>query len=400
MTPAMGFLSTTVREYRHKLMHDTMDRVGLDALAFTTADFFQFATNFSTDVLTWERPIACVVPRNGSPFAVLNELSTNHWRFGAEAQKLWVSDVQFYAEHPRVTERLPVASQWPELVAERLKQAGLGRARIGVDAGGGPFAKAVALLPAAKLEVATSECRQLRWVKHEEEIALMRRIAGLTDWVQDQYREAIRPGRLLMEMDMAMAALLAEEAARRFPGDHLEIMRCWTLSGPASAAPHGDGRSSGARISKGDGLVNIVIPRINGLVVENERTWFCGKPSERQRHLFETARAATEAATDAAVTGNPVHAIDAAAQAVIEKAGCAHLMLHRTGHGMGTLGHEFPEDMAFNSRPLLANEVYSAEPGLYEWGLGGFRHDDTVVVGASPEVLTRAPRDLRSQTID
>lgn len=396
----MAVLSKIVRGYRFGMMREVMDRAGYDALAFTTADFFQFATNFSTDVLTWERPVVCVVPRNGEPFAVMNELSTNHWRFGAEAGKLWITNVDFYAEHMRIGHRLPLAPQWPELVADKLKQAGLARSYIGSDAGSGPLAKAVSLLPRARLEIATADCRQLRWVKHEEEIALMREIGALSDWVQQRYREAIRPGRLLQEMDMAMAALMAEESARRFPGEHLEIMRCWTLSGPASAAPHGDGRSSGARIDKGDVLVNIVIPRVNGLVVENERTWFCGNPSERQRFLYETAAAANRAAVEAAVVGNPVHAIDAAAQAVIEKAGCADLMLHRTGHGMGTLGHEFPEDMAFNSRPLLEREVYSAEPGIYEWGLGGFRIDDTVVVGAAPEVLTNASRDLRDQTIN
>src|SRR4051794_8712418 len=108
----MTLLSHMVRDYRWGIMREAMDRAGYDALAFTSADFFQFATNFSTDVLTWERPILCVVPRNGEPFAVLNELSTNHWRFGIEAQKLWVMDAQFYAEHPRVGKRLPVAAQW------------------------------------------------------------------------------------------------------------------------------------------------------------------------------------------------------------------------------------------------------------------------------------------------
>ncbi|QCK84555.1 aminopeptidase P family protein [Phreatobacter aquaticus] len=395
----MAFLGAPVRDYRYGLMRDLMDREGYDALAFTTGDFFQFVTNFQTDVQPWERPIVCVVPRNGEPFAVLNELSTNHWRFTAEGQRLWVTDASFYAEHPRIGARLPLATQWADLVAGLLKARGLGRSRIGVDAGGGAFGKVAGLLPHLKIEAATAECRRLRWVKHEDEIQLMREIAGLTDWVQDRYRENIRPGRLVQELDMAMAALMAEESARRFPGEALEILRCWTLSGPASAAPHGDGRSSGARIETGHGLVNIVIPRVNGLVVENERTWFCGKPSPRQVKLYEASRAANEAACAAAITGEPVCGIDAAAQAVLESEGVADLILHRTGHGMGTLGHEFPEDMAFNTRPLEANEVYSAEPGLYEWGLGGFRHDDTVVVGKRPEVLTKAPKDLASQTV-
>ena len=265
--------------------------------------------------------------------------------------------------------------------------------------GAGPLAKVPSLLPQLRLEVATQEFRKLRLVKCEEEIALMREIAALSDWVQERYREKIQPGRLVQELDMAMAAEMAKEAARRFPGENLEILRCWTLSGPASCAPHGDGRSAGARIENGHGMVNIVIPRLNGLVVENERTWFCGKPSQRQVELFEAARAANEAACEAAVTGKPVCGIDTAAQLVLERAGVAELILHRTGHGMGTLGHEFPEDMAFNTRPLMEREVYSAEPGIYQWGLGGFRHDDTVVVGATPEVLTKAPKDLASQTI-
>jgi Xaa-Pro aminopeptidase len=394
----MAFLGTAVREYRLKLMHDLMDREGLDALALTGADFFQFATNFNTDVQTWERPIVCVIPRNGEAFVILNELSTNHWRYAAEDQRLWVSDANFYSEHPRLGVRAPLASQWPEMVAAKLKQVGLNRARIGAD-GGGKLAKAVALLPKAKLEILVEEIRALRWVKHPEEIALMRDIAGLSDWVQERYRENIRPGRLVQELDMAMAALMAEEGARRFPGEHLEIMRCWTLSGPASAAPHGDGKQAGARIEKGHGMVNIVIPRVNGLVVENERTWFCGTPTPQQVKLFEAASAANEAAAAAAITGDPVSNIDAAAQAVIEKAGFGEHILHRTGHGIGVIGHEFPEDMAFNTRPLIEREVYSAEPGLYVYGLGGFRHDDTVVVGAVPEVLTKAPKDLRSQTI-
>src|SRR3954453_2908369 len=110
----MAHLGNAVRDHRLTMMRALMDREGYDALAFTSADFFQFATNFSTDVQTWERPILCVVPREGGPFAVLCELSTNHWRFGIEAGKLWVTDTEFYAEHSRLANRIPLVTQWPE----------------------------------------------------------------------------------------------------------------------------------------------------------------------------------------------------------------------------------------------------------------------------------------------
>ena len=41
----------------------------------------------------------------------------------------------------------------------------------------------------------------------------------------------------------------------------------------------------------------------------------------------------------------------------------------------------------------MKGEVYTIEPGIYIYGLGGFRLDDTVVVGTVPEVLTASPKD-------
>ncbi|MDQ0074428.1 Xaa-Pro aminopeptidase [Variovorax boronicumulans] len=395
----MPKLTKAVWQYRHEKMVRLMDELVVDALVFTTADFFQFATNFHTDVQPWERPIFAVVPRQGDGFLVMNELSTNHMRFSMEAQKVWVTDVTFYAEHPMLENRLPLIHQLPELLAERLKAAGLHRSRIALDAGSSVLAAAQRLLPDLNVRVATAEFRSLRWQKHAEEIKVMEAAASLSDWIQDRYREAIRPGRLVQELDCAMSSLFVQEAAERFPGEHFEVIRCWTLSGPASASPHGDGASCGARIREGDVLVNIVIPRLNGLTIENERTWFCGRPDDQKKALWTAACNATTAAVEAAVTGRPVCSIDAAAQSVIERAGFAHHIRHRTGHAIGIVHHEYPEDMAFNQRPLMTNEVYSAEPGLYVYGVGGFRIDDTVVVGPTPGVLTSTPKSLEYATV-
>lgn len=394
----MAFLSKAVFDYRRDLMGDLMRARDLDALGFQGPEFCQFATNYHTDVRPWERPILVVVPLEGEPFAVMNELSTNHIRMAGERGTLWVTDITLYAEHPKVTARQPLVTQWPEAVAETLRSRGLASARIGLESTGGPMARVPGLLPRIDLVPFEREMRALSLVKHAEELEIMRQAAALSDWVQDRYRENIRPGRMVQELDHAMAGLFAEEGARRFPGENLEV-RAWSLSGPPSASPHGDGAPNGQRIEEGLVIVNIVIPRLNGLVIENERTWFCGKPSNRHAAYYEASRAANEAGIEAAVAGNPVAAIDAAAQSVIEKAGFAEHIFHRTGHGMGLAGHEFPDDMAFNTRALMAGEVYSVEPGIYVYGLGGFRMDDSVVIGKTPEVLTKTAKDINSQTV-
>jgi len=160
-----------------------------------------------------------------------------------------------------------------------------------------------------------------------------------------------------------------------------------------------NGALTGLRIAEGDGVVNIVIPRLNGMVIENERTYFVGSANDQQARLYDAALKANEAAIAKMVVGNPVSSIENAARGEIELAGFAAHIRHRTGHGIGLIGHEFPDDMAFSDRPLLAGEVYSAEPGIYVYGLGGFRIDDTVVVGESPEVLTVAPKDFASAVL-
>ena len=102
--------------------------------------------------------------------------------------------------------------------------------------------------------------------------------------------------------------------------------------------------------------------------------------SDLQRRAYEAATAANMAALEKFVAGTPVAEVDAAAQRMIEQHGFADHIMHRTGHGMGIAGHEFPEDMAFNYRTLMEREVYSCEPGIYIYGVGGFRQDDTVIV--------------------
>jgi Xaa-Pro aminopeptidase len=44
--------------------------------------------------------------------------------------------------------------------------------------------------------------------------------------------------------------------------------------------------------------------------------------------------------------------------------------------------------------------VFTIEPGLYDAGIGGFRHSDTVAVAADGiDVLTNYPRDIETLTI-
>jgi Xaa-Pro aminopeptidase len=355
-------------------------------------------TGFHLDVAPWERPVAAVIPADGEPFMVMNELSTNHLRFAEERKSLFITDYSLYSEHLRMANRIHLRHQWAELLAERLEGCGVRQGKVAVE-GAGPSALLRAN-PKLQFEDATRFLIEMREVKYPEELEIMRDCAALTDYGQDRYMELLKPGMNVKAFDFQIAALIMEEGARRFPEDRLEV-RMMALSGANSASPHGTGADAGETFQVGDGVVNIIVLRLNGLVIENERTLFVGEPrDEIQIRAFNAATAACEAAAAQMVAGNPVASADAAAQRVYEEAGFAEYINHRTGHGIGIAGHEFPEDMPFLARPFREREVYSSEPGIYIWGVGGFRHDDTVFVGAKePEVVTKRSKKLEDQIV-
>lgn len=390
----MSFLSREVFDYRRRLLNGLMDQAGLDGFVVFEADFFQFFSNFHVDVQTWERPIALVLPRNGEPVAIMNALSTGHVGFAKERGSLWIEDVRIYCEFPLDPRDTRTSATFLDLLIDAVADCGLSDARLGMDSRSLWPGDIAASFPSASFRAMVPEVRALRWVKHDEEISIMKELCALSDWVQELYFEEVRPGRLIHELDYFIAKRLFEKAADLYPGENLEY-RFYTLSGPSSASPHGDGGQVGKRLERGHGLVNIIIPRLNGVTIENERTLFVGEPSDLQKRAYDAAMRANRAAVEQMVAGNEVQAIDAAARRVICDAGFHENLLHRTGHGMGLVGHEFPADMAYNTRPLLENEVYSAEPGIFIKGVGGFRVDDTVVIGTNaPMVLTSTPRAL------
>lgn len=396
-------MTTPLRSIPTALVHARLDRLrawltanATEAFVLTVPENVAYLSGWRPDVEPWERPIALVVPREGAPALVLHELSVHALRMAGERGALAVDDVTFYVERPSDADGVWSRTDWGRLVATRLRDRDVrAGARLASDAVGGVLDEVAQHLPDVSFDGAGEVLTAMRAVKAPEEIALMRGAAGLTDYGQEAFRALARPGALIAEVDAETTRIMRVEGARRFPGADVSA-RCFSLTGPDAAAPHGTGAGSDARIERGHGIVNILVVSLGGYFVENERTLFVGAPSEVQRRAYACALEAQAAAVAACRPGLPLAGIDRAALEVIERHGFAANVFHRAGHGIGLRGHDRPEDMAFNERPLLAGEVYTIEPGIYLYGVGGFRVDDTVVVGEPPVSLTTTPRDLEA----
>ncbi len=389
----MPGLSRQVRDHRFAHMQQLMREHRYDALAFTGADWFEWISNHPIADQAFERPYLVVVSADARSFALSSELGSR-WLADERARgEVWLDFVTHYAESPDTTNREWTAASGPQMLADALRTAGLARARIGVDSVSSWLSAAAGMLPDLTVVSASAQLRELRRVKHAEEIATIRRCAALTEWALGVYREELWPGRLLAELDLLVSARLAAEAGRRCAGEAFTIRKLTTTSGPTSAYAD-DGRRADAAVV-GNAIANTTLAtRLNGLALELARPWLIGAPDKRVLELFERTRSAHAASIDALVAGRPISGVHRAARLVFERAGCAADFVLRAAHGIGVIQHDFPVDVPFDDRPLLEHEVYAVEPSLHVGGLGVFRFADTVAVGATaPELLTTAERN-------
>ena len=394
----VDFVSRRVYEERAERIRKELGARGCDAFVVLNPDNINYLSGFMPDVAPWERPIACIIPKDGAPELILNELSTNHIKISVARGRCWIENVRIWSEHPRQQGRVPLRPQWGALLGHVLLGMGATRA-IAVDGAVPQQEQVRATVPKVEFVPAGDVVRDMRFVKHPEELALIRAGATLTDMTQEFYQSQIRPGRLVCDIDGLAQHYMQTTAAERFPGARIEA-RVIGFCGPESACPHGPGGNSDMRLAPGHALINIVIMRLNGYVTENERTYFVGEPDDQLAQAFDVMTRAQQAAIDTMRLPNRVCDFDAAAQAIIEGAGYGEFINHRTGHGIGLAGHEYPDDTAFNYRPLAPGMVFSSEPGIYFADHGGVRHDDTVfVTDGAPEVVTQFPKDRASLTV-
>ena len=377
-----------------------MGAYGYDGLAFTGSDWFEWLSGYALKDQSFERPYVLIITADGRSFAVVSDLARYGIAMQARCGEFWLDSVIHYSESSDSSRHKYLATQWQDMLLQTLRTAGLTQGRIGVEGSGELLARATAEFPGLRIERASTDLRNVRRMKHPEEIATMRRCAALADWAIGAYREELRPGRLLAEIDSVVCTRLTVEAAKRHSSDRFAIVALRTMAGPASICTDGF-RAHDQVLQAGDGIVNTNIAvRLNGLAMELARPWLVGTVDRQIVSLLDCVHEAQQQSMAAAVAGRPISGIHSAAQEVFERAGHAAQFFLRAGHGIGVVQHDFPVDVPFDDRALLERETYAIEPALNIENLGDFRFADTVAVTASGgDPLTRAPRNRKDLTL-
>ena len=165
-------------------------------------------------------------------------------------------------------------------------------------------------------------------------------------------------------------------------------------TGPNSALPHG--MLTDRALGRDEFLLIDYGGRYEGYPADITRTFCLGTPTAEMQKIYDTVKAANEAAIKASGPGVTMGSIDKAARDVINAAGYGAYFIHRTGHGLGLAGHEMIPQIAEGVTDLLEpGMAYTIEPGVYVPGLGGVRVEDNVVITETgADVLTSYPKSL------
>ncbi len=213
---------------------------------------------------------------------------------------------------------------------------------------------------------------KLRLVKDETEIAHMQRATEIAEAAFEQVLPEIKVGRseleIALDLEFAMRRLGAEGVA--FP--------IIAASGPRSSLPHG--RPTERVLQAGDFLTLDFGAISGGYCSDMTRTVVLGRPSDKQREIYNIVLEAQLKAQKAVCPGLPGKELDQVARDIITEAGYGEYFGHSLGHGVGLQVHEGPRASKTSTDVLQPGMIVTIEPGIYLPGWGGVRIEDMVLV--------------------
>ena len=229
--------------------------------------------------------------------------------------------------------------------------------------------------------------KEIRTVKTEEEIALIRKAAQIADSAFKHICTIAKVG--MTENDIALEL----EFFMRKNGAEGVSFPTIVAAGDHGAMPHAE---PGDRVIKdGDCVVMDFGCKYKGYCSDMTRTVFFGRAEEEQVKVYNAVLSAQKAALAQIKAGVCENIPDKAARDALEKEGLEKYFTHSLGHGVGVQIHEDPRMAPKCTGVLKENMLVTVEPGVYIDGFVGVRIEDLVVVTPDGyENLTHSEKDV------
>ena len=245
--------------------------------------------------------------------------------------------------------------------------------------------------PQVKVVNIASVMDELRMVKDESEVALMRRAGEIAAIGMRTAVDTLKPG-----VTENQAAGEIEYAMRR-AGGHGTATPVFVNSGIRSGWLHGT--ATDKPIEEGDLVVIDLVPRYKGYCANLCRTFIVGDPTTKQQEIFNTYRDAQAAGLQALKPGARIRDIDTAAKKVFDDAGYGEFYVSGMSHSIGLGFEESPAPTIHPGDSGLqiceGMTVTVGHPVLSVPGTGGARLEDTFhVMSYATKPITNFPSEL------
>jgi Xaa-Pro dipeptidase len=357
-----GVKPLTPEDYaaRQEKARQLMAKHQIDGLFLIGSPDMLYFTSISAGIS--ERTTGVVLNRKAKPVWVVPAFELEMWKESIPSDL----EIRAWQEHESPY----------RMIAGIMKDLGFASGRLGL----GPQVRSFHVhglrrdapdLQIADGAVITEGCRG---VKTEKEIAFMDLANRITKLAYREGFKSLKAGMTPGDLSGAISAAHRQMGVSGGGGPQL---------GLSTAFPHGS--RVPRTLKEGDAIMVDGGCGVEGFRSDVTRTIVFGKPSDRQRKVWDIVKQAQTAALKAARPGVACEQVDAAARKVVEDAGFGpeyKYFAHRVGHGIGMEGHEYPYLVRGNQLKLEPGMTFSNEPGIYIYGEFGIRTEDCMVVTA------------------
>lgn len=227
----------------------------------------------------------------------------------------------------------------------------------------------------------------LRTVKEEGELEILRASAGISDEVFKELGAFIKPDLTERQVASYIAYRLREKGCDNESFDTIAV------SGPNAALPHG--KPGNRVLVAGDMLTLDYGGFFQGYAGDMTRTVFIGPAPSDSRDKYMKVLEAQQLGVSLVKAGTRCCDVDRAVRDCLALYGLDIYFGHGTGHGVGLEIHEEPRLSRLCETVLKENMVVTVEPGIYIPGWGGIRIEDTVIVrNGGCEIITHTDKGL------
>jgi Xaa-Pro aminopeptidase len=380
-------------EFRSRIARcsERMQREGYDALVAYASRVHYGSVRYFTGYEQWLAPeewaFFVLTPGHGREMALLSNSPWDFWDFN-KRDSTWMADVI-------------VGSKWAATIAALLPKRA---SRIGI-AGWSAFPAAVydelrEAHPHARFHDATTMVRELRSIKSDGEIDILRQVNELADLGGQALYDAAVPGATEREVVARIDAALMRGGA--------EQMAYPTILGSGPRTVASCFQPTDRRIADGDIVQLDCGPMLDGYKADYSRIVLAGsaRPAPALK-LVETAAEMYEACLAKLRAGTKCADVVRAGLEVLERRGYTRANLFQSanypdmvfmGHGIGLENPDPPGMLTLTNNCVLEERmVINLEPILLDPGVGGARIENSFAV-TSGDPIALSQLEIRPWT--